>query len=47
MKNLKQVLDEHKDIKAIYAVYNETSTGTTIRYMDKLGIYVQDMVVSL
>ena len=21
----------------MYAVYNETSTGTTIRYMDKLG----------
>jgi aspartate aminotransferase-like enzyme len=29
--------DKHKDIKALYAVYNETSTGTTIRYMDKLG----------
>ena len=32
-----EVFDEHKDIKALYAVYNETSTGTTIRYMDKLG----------
>src|SRR3954454_11611896 len=32
-----EVFDEHKDIKAIYAVYNETSTGTTIRYMEKLG----------
>jgi len=32
-----KVFDEHKDIKALYAVYNETSTGTTIRYMAKLG----------
>jgi aspartate aminotransferase-like enzyme len=36
-EQFEQVFDEHKDIKAIYAVYNETSTGTTIRYMDKLG----------
>ena len=32
-----EAFEKHKDIKAIYAVYNETSTGTTIRYMDKLG----------
>ncbi|HYX72018.1 MAG TPA: alanine--glyoxylate aminotransferase family protein [Nitrososphaera sp.] len=32
-----ETFEEHKDIKAIYAVYNETSTGTTIRYMEKLG----------
>ena len=32
-----EAFDKHKDIKALYAVYNETSTGTTIRYMDKLG----------
>lgn len=32
-----ETFEKHKDIKAIYAVYNETSTGTTIRYMDKLG----------
>jgi len=32
-----EAFERHKDIKAIYAVYNETSTGTTIRYMDKLG----------
>lgn len=32
-----EIFEKHKDIKAIYAVYNETSTGTTIRYMDKLG----------
>jgi aspartate aminotransferase-like enzyme len=32
-----EMFEKHKDIKVIYAVYNETSTGTTIRYMDKLG----------
>lgn len=32
-----EAFQRHNDIKAIYAVYNETSTGTTIRYMDKLG----------
>ena len=32
-----EAFDQHKDIKAIYVVYNETSTGTTVRYMDKLG----------
>jgi aspartate aminotransferase-like enzyme len=36
-EKFEEVLDQHKDIKALYAVYNETSTGTTIRYMDKLG----------
>src|SRR3712207_4313516 len=37
LEKFEQAFDEHKDIKALYAVYNETSTGTTIRYMDKLG----------
>jgi aspartate aminotransferase-like enzyme len=32
-----ETFEKYKDIKVIYAVYNETSTGTTIRYMDKLG----------
>lgn len=36
-EKFEQAFDEHNDIKALYAVYNETSTGTTIRYMDKLG----------
>lgn len=36
-EKFEEVLDQHKDIKALYAVYNETSTGTSIRYMDKLG----------
>ncbi len=36
-EKFEEVFENQKDIKAIYAVYNETSTGTTIRYMDKLG----------
>ena len=36
-ERFEEAFEQHKDIKAIYAVYNETSTGTTIRYMDKLG----------
>ncbi|MGA7543104.1 MAG: alanine--glyoxylate aminotransferase family protein [Nitrososphaeraceae archaeon] len=34
---IEEAFDQNKDTKAIYAVYNETSTGTTIRYMDKIG----------
>src|ERR671915_1384252 len=36
-EKIEEAFDQNKDTKAIYAVYNETSTGTTIRYMDKLG----------
>lgn len=32
-----ETFDRNKDIKALYAVYNETSTGTTLRYLDKLS----------
>jgi aspartate aminotransferase-like enzyme len=34
---IEEAFEANKDVKALYAVYNETSTGTTIRYMDKLG----------
>src|ERR671926_1573491 len=34
---IEEVFDKNNDIKAIYAVYNETSTGTTLRYLDKIG----------
>lgn len=37
IEEIEKAMEENKDIKAVYAVYNETSTGTTIRYMDKLG----------
>ncbi len=36
-EKFEEVFDQHNDIKALYAVYNETSTGTTLRFMDKLG----------
>lgn len=34
---IEDALEQNKDTKAIYAVYNETSTGTTIRDMGKIG----------
>jgi aspartate aminotransferase-like enzyme len=34
---IEEAFDRNKDVKAIYTVYNETSTGTTLRYMDKIG----------
>ena len=34
---IEDALDQNKDTKAIYAVYNETSTGTTMRDMGKIG----------
>ena len=37
IEKIEEAFEVNKDIKALYAVYNETSTGTTIRYMDKLG----------
>lgn len=37
IEEIETAMEENKDTKAVYAVYNETSTGTTLRYMDKLG----------
>jgi aspartate aminotransferase-like enzyme len=34
---IEDALEQNKDTKAIYAVYNETSTGTTMRDMGKIG----------
>ena len=34
---IEEAFDRNQDIKAVYAVYNETSTGTTLRFMDKLS----------
>jgi aspartate aminotransferase-like enzyme len=39
---IEDAFDRNKDIKAVYAVYNETSTGTTLRYMDKLSQLCSD-----
>jgi aspartate aminotransferase-like enzyme len=36
-EKIEEAFDQNKDVKAIYTVYNETSTGTTLRYMDKIG----------
>ena len=37
LEQLEGAFEANKDIKALYAVYNETSTGTTLRYLEKLG----------
>jgi aspartate aminotransferase-like enzyme len=37
LEQIEGALESNKDIKALYAVYNETSTGTTLRYLEKLG----------
>lgn len=34
---VKEVFDNNKDVKAFYVVYNETSTGTQVRYLDKIS----------
>jgi aspartate aminotransferase-like enzyme len=39
---IEDAFDRNKDTKALFAVYNETSTGTTLRYMDKLGQLCSD-----
>ena len=36
-EKFEEAFEQHKDVKALYVVYNETSTGTTVRYMDRLG----------
>lgn len=36
-EQVSEAFDKNKNIKALYAVYNETSTGTTLRYLKKLG----------
>jgi aspartate aminotransferase-like enzyme len=41
-EKIEEAFDQNKDTKAIYTVYNETSTGTTIRYMDKIGQLCSD-----
>ncbi len=33
---IKEAFDNNKDIKAFYCVWNETSTGTMIKYLDKI-----------
>lgn len=33
---VKEAFDNNKDVKAFYCVWNETSTGTMIRYLDRI-----------
>jgi aspartate aminotransferase-like enzyme len=33
---VKEAFDNNKDVKAFYCVWNETSTGTMIKYLDKI-----------
>lgn len=35
-EDVKEAFDNNKDVKAFYCVWNETSTGTMIRYLDKV-----------
>jgi len=37
IENIKKAFDNNRGVKALFAIYNETSTGTTLRYMDQLG----------
>jgi aspartate aminotransferase-like enzyme len=37
LEQIEDAFEANKNIKALYAVYNETSTGTTLRYLEKLG----------
>ncbi|MDP9197518.1 MAG: alanine--glyoxylate aminotransferase family protein [Thermoproteota archaeon] len=42
LEKIKEAFETHRDVKALYAVYNETSTGTTLRYMAELGKLCKD-----
>ncbi|WP_255495947.1 alanine--glyoxylate aminotransferase family protein, partial [Candidatus Nitrosotalea sp. FS] len=33
---VKEAFDNNKDVKAFYVVWNETSTGTMVKYLDKI-----------
>ena len=37
LDQVKEAFDNNKDVKAFYVVYNETSTGTQVRYLDKIS----------
>ncbi|MGQ0377207.1 MAG: pyridoxal-phosphate-dependent aminotransferase family protein [Nitrososphaerota archaeon] len=36
-EQVKEAFDNNKDIKAFYVVHNETSTGTQVKYLDKIS----------
>jgi aspartate aminotransferase-like enzyme len=37
IEKIEEAFENNSKIKALYVVYNETSTGTTLRYLSKLG----------
>jgi aspartate aminotransferase-like enzyme len=37
IEKIKEAFEKNSKVKALYVVYNETSTGTTLRYLSKLG----------
>ena len=37
IEKIEEAFENNSRIKALYVVYNETSTGTTLRYLSKLG----------
>lgn len=36
-EQVKEAFDNNKDVKAFYVVHNETSTGTQVKYLDKIS----------
>ncbi len=37
LDQVKEAFDNNKDVKAFYVVHNETSTGTQVKYLDKIS----------
>jgi aspartate aminotransferase-like enzyme len=37
LDQIKEAFDNNKDVKAFYVVHNETSTGTQVKYLDKIS----------
>ena len=37
IEKIQEAFEKNPKVKALYVVYNETSTGTTLRYLSKLG----------
>ena len=37
LDQVKETFDNNKDVKAFYVVWNETSTGTMVKYLDKIS----------
>jgi aspartate aminotransferase-like enzyme len=42
LEKIKEAFEINRNVKALYAIYNETSTGTTLRYMSELGEICED-----